>query len=579
MLIKLFIDQKLKFIFTNYYPFVVIFFYISFILAHPNFFNKDTFFLLGDFSFYFESKEFFLSGLSGYYPHANGGEGGYDQIRYSVDIILRFIQFSLNDFLKFPLWFINRLLLFIPAFFVVYSLFLFIFDKSKNKIVSLIIAIYISGTIFILQNVNIYIWLSIIGIIFFYKNIHEDYKSSSFKNIWIVALSSVLFFSQLRTVIFLNYLMLVYIAYLLFFNKINIKYLLKYNFFLILIIIFFNFITFYDYFETKDTLLITAENIDLKQTRLSFIDSYNFNIINPFYILRFLINTNNATNNLMGDFSTIHYLSFINFLIIGLSIFKNSKDYKYFLFIGFSFILILSFYGTSLIKFFLINLPGLWTLSSPYHIFLVGVPFISLVYAKGFENLISYNLRFKYFLITICTIILLIINSSVNVNYYMRDIIKERYNHLYLNIPKIFSNNFINVNEDYFQISKKIDIEKKILHLPIVEGHYFIQDDPQSLRFPLIFSFFHNLKIVYNTDYVFRNSKNSKDFYESIIFFNEKKFYEILKKENIKYIIINKNIFHIKSEFDNFYSPSINFLDLKKIMSNKNFLLYEIIYE
>ena len=112
-----------------------------------------------------------------------------------------------------------------------------------------------------------------------------------------------------------------------------------------------------------------------------------------------------------------------------------------------------------------------------------------------------------------------------------------------------------------------------------MEGHYFIQDNPQSLRFPLIFSFFHKLKIIYNTDYVFKNSKNSKDFYESIILFNEKKFNETLKKENVKYIIINKNIFHIKSEFDNFYSVSINFLKLEKIMSNKNFILYEIIYE
>ena len=56
-------------------------------------------FLLGDFSFYFDLKNYFYSGINGYYPNANGGEGGYDNLKYTVDILIRFINYFLNEFL------------------------------------------------------------------------------------------------------------------------------------------------------------------------------------------------------------------------------------------------------------------------------------------------------------------------------------------------------------------------------------------------------------------------------------------------------------------------------------------------
>ena len=65
--------------------------------------------------------------------------------------------------------------------------------------------------------------------------------------------------------------------------------------------ILFNLLTFINYFETKETFLVTTENINLKETRISQIISYISNI-NPLSIFRFLLNTNNATNNLLGSY-------------------------------------------------------------------------------------------------------------------------------------------------------------------------------------------------------------------------------------------------------------------------------------
>ena len=562
---------------SNLFSAVIIFFYVIFIFANPKFFHEDYFFLLGDFSFYFDLKNYFYSGINGYYPNANGGEGGYDNIKYTIDILIRFINYFLNEFLFFPLWLINRLLICIPAFILIYSVYSYLYFKTANNIISLIVSIYLSGTIFLLQNVNILIWISTAGVIFFFKYLEKDFEKKKYSNVFYLAFFSVLFFSQLRTVIFLFYLISFYYIYLLLIKKISLKYLLNYSILLALLIILFNIITFANYLIAHETIYVTQENINLKESRILHIQSYNLQNINPFYIFRFLINTNNASNNTMSEFDFFYYFSYFNFVIFFLSIFKIPKDKLKVTLIGYVFLISVSFYGTQIFKHILQNVPGLWTLSSPYHIFLVGAPFIGLVFANGVKNFLWITKKYKKTGIFVICISLFVNNSSINMNYYIRDNFIKKHTEFNKFLPTIFTKNFVEVDKDYFDIVRKIDINKKILHLPIVEGHYFIQDQEDTIRFPLILNFFHKLKIIYKTEYVFQHSKNADLFSDAIYFFNEKKLITALERENVKYIFINKNIFHNKSELDNFYSIGINFLNLKIIIDNKKFTLYEII--
>jgi hypothetical protein len=161
---------------TQFISVTIIFLYVIYILINPNFFDKNYFFIQGDFLFYFDLKKFLSEGISGYYPNANGGEGGYDQIRYVIDILIRALAYFLNEYLFFPLWLINRLLIIIPSFFLIYSLYDYTHSKIDNFIPSLIASIFISGSIFVLQNVNLYIWVSIIGVVYFFKFLEDDLK-------------------------------------------------------------------------------------------------------------------------------------------------------------------------------------------------------------------------------------------------------------------------------------------------------------------------------------------------------------------------------------------------------------------
>jgi hypothetical protein len=562
---------------TQFISVTIIFLYVIYILINPNFFDKNYFFIQGDFLFYFDLKKFLSEGISGYYPNANGGEGGYDQIRYVIDILIRALAYFLNEYLFFPLWLINRLLIIIPSFFLIYSLYDYTHSKIDNFIPSLIASIFISGSIFVLQNVNLYIWVSIIGVVYFFKFLEDDLKKEKYNNIFFVGLFTVLFFSQLRTVIFLTYIMFFYFSYLIFYKKHKFLYLFKYVTILAFLTILFNLLTFINYFETRETFLVTTENINLKQTRISHIMSYNLGNINPLSIFRFLLNTNNATNNLLGSYVFLYYLSFISIFVFFLGIFRtNVKNSKHII-LGYIFLFATSFYGTIVIKYPLLNLPGLWTISSPYHIIAVGLPFISLSFANGLNNLFNISKKFKIIIIIISCLSLFTLNASLNFNYYVKKYLEINHSEFYQYIPTIFTKNFIEVNNDYFEIKNKIDINKKIFHLPILEGHYLIQGSRDTLRFPLLFALFHELKIVFKSSYVFQNSKNKDLFFEGVFYHNEKKLLEAFEKEHIKYILINKNIYHNKKELDNFYPLSINFLKLKPLIKNKNFNLYEII--
>ncbi len=574
---------KYKNIKNNFLASFVIILYLLFVTINPNFFDKDYFFLIGDFSFYFDLESIFYSSLDGYYPNANGGEGGYDQIRYTTDIIIKFISFFLNEYLKFSPALINRLLLLIPAFLLIYSIYDYTNYKTKNFIISLIIAIYFSGTIFLLQNINIYIWLSGAGIIYFFKYLEKDFINKNYKSIFIVAFSVTLIFTQLRTIIFLSYFTFFYYLYFLLFKKLNLKYLLKYNIYLLILVLLLNFITIFNYLETQDTFLLTSENINLKDTRLIFIEAYNLSNINPYYILRFIINTNNATNNLFMDFPGIYYLSFINFIIIVFCFFKFYKNERESIFLGVFFLLIMSFYGTNIVKFFLINLPGLWTMSSPYHIFLIGFPFMAVIYARGFINLVNFFNKFKKTTITVISLILFSLNFSINANYYFLKFFEKKYNYLYMIIPKIYTRNFIKVDSHYFKIKEVINVNKKLIHFPILNGHYFIQGNSEAERFPLLFSFFHDLKIIYKYNYVFRNSVNKHLFKAGIYDLDQNKMIQALKNEQVKYVLLNKNIIHTENttrqDYDNFLTVGIDNLNLKLLMKNKDFNLYEVIFD
>lgn len=442
---------------NNFIIFIITCLYVFFLTSNPNFFNKDFFFLIGDFSFYFDLKSFFKSGITGYYPNANNGEGGYDQIRYTIDIFIRLLSFILHDYLKLPLWIINRLLIFIPAVLLIYSLYDYLNFKTNNFIASILLSFYLSGTIFLLQNVNILIWLSIVGTIYYFKFLEEDIVQQKYKNIFFISITSVLMFSQLRTIIFLSYITFFYYLYLIFFKKVKLKYLLKYNFYLFVLVFILNIITIVNYIDTQNTFIVTSESVNLKDTRLEFINSYNLNNINPFYVLRFLINTNNASNNLLGKYAILHYLSFINFIILFFSLINTNKSNLKLLLIGYLFLFSISFYGTFLIKFFLVNIPGLWTLSSPYHIFVVGTPFIAYVYVTGVLNLVnSIKIKkIKNIIFFTLFIIFFLINASINFNYYIINYLKNNNYKFHNFIPSILTKNYIEVNTDYSEIKKK----------------------------------------------------------------------------------------------------------------------------
>ena len=117
-------------------------------------------------------------------------------------------------------------------------------------------------------------------------------------------------------------------------------------------------------------------------------------------------------------------------------------------------------------------------------------------------------------------------------NYYIRDNFIKKHTEIDKFLPTIFTKNFVEVDKDYFDIVRKIDLNKKILHLPIVEGHYFIQGQADTIRFPLILNFCHKLKILYNTEDVFLYSRYADLFTDAIYFFNEKKLITALE-ENV----------------------------------------------
>ena len=323
----------------------------------------------------------------------------------------------------------------------------------------------------------------------FFKFLEDDLKKKKYKYYFCRFVYRIIFFTIKNCNIFnIHFVFLFYLFN--FYKKYKFLYLFKYVLILSFLTILFNLLTFINYFETKETFLVTTENINLKETRISQIISYNLGNINPLSIFRFLLNTNNATNNLLGSYVFLYYLSFISIFVFFLGIFRiNVKTSKHII-IGYIFLFITSFYGTSVIKYPLFHFPGLWTISSPYHIIAVGLPFISLSFANGLNNLFNISKKFKIIIIIISCLSLFTLNASLNFNYYAKKYLEINHNEFYQNIPTIFTKNFIEVNNDFFEIENKIDTNKKIFHLPIVEGHYFIQGSRDKLRFPLLFSFF-----------------------------------------------------------------------------------------
>lgn len=545
--------------------------YIFFILYNPNFFDKNYYFLIGDFNFSLSLKDYFNSSLNGFVENANSGEGGIDQIRYTISIIIKFIMYFLNEYLYVELYSINRFLLILPMILLIYSIYDYTFFKLGNFYASIISAIYISGSIFLLQNVNIYIWLSLSGTIFFFKYLEIDLLNQNFKKIAYVTLGMLLIFSQLRAVIFLTYFTFFYSLYFLIKKKINIIFLIKYFSLLIVLIFITNFITFFNYYENFLTFQMTSESVNLISSRKDFIDQYNYNNINFFYVLRFIINTNNDNNNFVNSYNLIYFISYINFLIFFLSLFKIPKNQKYNFILAIFFLLFLGNYGSNPVKFILLNFPGLWTMSSPYHVFFVGLPFISLIFTSGTINLLCFFKKkvTRFILSIFISICFFLLNLPTNYNYLFINFFGNK-----VVLNQFYTNNFIKIDDQYFEIEKNINTKYKILHLPIVNNHYLVQDNESARRFPLILSYFSKLKVVSSDSYLFDLSKEKNNFFSAFKFDNYENLNKALLNENIKYIYINLNLYH--KEHDIFHIIETNKLKLKLLKKNNNFILYEI---
>ena len=557
------------------YIFYLIILFPGLILFQAPFFDSESYFILGDFQHTFTPKNYFYSYLLGFFENSNNGLGGTQTIRYTFELAHHFIVYFL-DFLNIPLFLINRFVLYFYIFSILYIFYFYLEKKINSKISALIISLLIISSNPFLGNISLFMWASASGLILFFYFLEKIIEEKKLFYTLHLGLVTILFFNQLRFVIFLIYFVPIYLLLYYFIKK-------KFDFiFIIKAILLFgivsfisNFITFFDYFNNLGSFLnLGWDEGDFKQTRIHHIYAYNLQNHNPYYFLRLIVNTFNPANEYLKLISIFRYFSIFLILIYLIGIFQLFKKDKLIFTINIFFLIFHILYTQLFFQELLISLPGLWTISSPYHIIYLSIPFFSVSYLYGF-HLMSMKIRailksnFFFYYNLLIILIIFFINGPVTFFHRMQ-IDYKNYN---LSLASSGYSNFIRFSDNNLKIINNLDKQKRILHLPLINDQYVYENTTKNKRAPLTLTFFSDLKLYY---YYYSKLYTDEIFYKSFVKFDLNFIKLFFKNQNIEYVIINKKL--IEAEKDKFLIPPIDLTNQKKISEDEDFIIYKINY-
>lgn len=555
------------------YIFYLIILFPGLILFQAPFFESESYFILGDFQHTFTPKNYFYSYLFGFFENSNNGMGGKQTIRYTFELAHHFIVYFL-DFINIPLFLVNRFLLYFYIFLILYIFYFYLEKKINSKISAFIISFLIISTNPFLGNISLFMWAACAGLILFFYFLEKIIEEKKLFYALPLGLVTILFFHQLRFIIFLIYFVPIYLLLYYFIKKkFSLIFIVKAILLFGIVSFVANFITFFDYFNNLDSFLnLGWDDGNFKQSRIHHIYAYNLQNHNPYYFLRFIVNTFNPANEYLKLISIFRYFSIFLILIYLIGIFQLFKKNKFLLIINIFFLIFHILYTQQWFQELMISLPGLWTLSSPYHIIYLSIPFFSLSYLYGFHLItkkirarFNSNIFFSYNLLII--LIIFLINGPVTF-FHRIEIDLKNYN---LSLASSGYNNFISFSDNNLKIINNLDKQKKILHLPLINDQYIYENTTKNKRAPLTLTFFSDLKLYY---YYYSKLYTDEIFYNSFVKFDLNYIKLFFKKENIEYVIFNKKL--IEAEKDKFLIPPINFTNQKKISEDEDFIIYKI---
>jgi hypothetical protein len=569
---------------------LIIILYLLFVYRYK-LFDKSYLFLVGDLYFSF-NPAYDLKHYIGYHEN-NSFIINNENIKYIFWVLYRYINYLLFDLLKIPLFILNRLFLLVPAFLYIWSFFLLMknYFNEKNNVLILFITLFLFTTGNLLQVIDpIGIWLPMSAVYFTYLYFTKDIMNLKYNNVIIISLLTIVIIAQPRYIIFLIYFLPVYSFFFL--KKSDFFFIIKYFFILLLLSLLFNSYSIYVFVQSflsglSDNYLINNSIINLQESRLDHISSYNLYNVNIILLLSFFLNTYNPQSFIVNNnyiFILFIIIFTLNYFFSILDLFKEKissfKKIKLKIFIIFL-IVILFFSEPSLQKIY-IKIPFLWTISSPVHIYLLFLPFISYVFINGIvvisNSLKKNNLLCKlYYVVFFFSCLIYIIpflfsqSSFINRKFYHN-----------ANDNSIFAANnsfelgWIKIPEEYFNFELNIEKKKyKILHFPLVENVY-VSYNFTDLTIPVIFTLYQHLPVTISNN-VFFSEIDKKNFY----LWESDKIVRFLKSRNYKYIIVDFN-FRL-NKYDDIYTNYSNFFyliekkSLKKIFSSVSFDIYELL--
>jgi len=569
---------------------LIIILYLLFVYRYK-LFDKSYLFLVGDLYFSF-NPAYDLKHYIGYHEN-NSFIINNENIKYIFWVLYRYINYLLFDLLKIPLFILNRLFLLVPAFLYIWSFFLLMknYFNEKNNVLILFITLFLFTTGNLLQIIDpIGIWLPMSAVYFTYLYFTKDIMNLKYNNVIIISLLTIVTIAQPRYIIFLIYFLPIYSFFFL--KKSDFFFIIKYFFILLLLSLLFNSYSIYVFVQSflsglSDNYLINNSIINLQESRLDHISSYNLYNVNIILLLSFFLNTYNPQSLIVNNnyiFILFIIIFTLNYFFSILDLFKEkiSSFKKINLKIFIIFLIVILFFSEPSLKKIYIKIPFLWTISSPVHIYLLFLPFISYVFINGIvvisNSLKKNNLLCKlYYVVFFFSCLIYIIpflfsqSSFINRKFY-----HNANDNSILAANNSFELGWIKIPEEYFNFELNIEKKKyKILHFPLVENVY-VSYNFTDLTIPVIFTLYQHLPVTISNN-VFFSEIDKKNFY----LWESDKIVRFLKSRNYKYIIVDFN-FRL-NKYDDIYTNYSNFFyliekkSLKKIFSSVSFDIYELL--
>jgi len=569
---------------------LIIILYLLFVYRYK-LFDKSYLFLVGDLYFSF-NPAYDLKHYIGYHEN-NSFIINNENIKYIFWVLYRYINYLLFDLLKIPLFILNRLFLLVPAFLYIWSFFLLMknYFNEKNNVLILFITLFLFTTGNLLQVIDpMGIWLPMSAVYFTYLYFTKDIMNLKYNNVIIISLLTIVTIAQPRYIIFLIYFLPIYSFFFL--KKSDFFFIIKYFFILLLLSLLFNSYSIYVFVQSflsglSDNYLINNSIINLQESRLDHISSYNLYNVNIILLLSFFLNTYNPQSLIVNNnyiFILFIIIFTLNYFFSILDLFKEkiSSFKKINLKIFIIFLIVILFFSEPSLQKIYIKIPFLWTISSPVHIYLLFLPFISYVFINGIvvisNSLKKNNLLCKlYYVVFFFSCLIYIIpflfsqSSFINRKFY-----HNANDNSILAANNSFELGWIKIPEEYFNFELNIEKKKyKILHFPLVENVY-VSYNFTDLTIPVIFTLYQHLPVTISNN-VFFSEIDKKNFY----LWESDKIVRFLKSRNYKYIIVDFN-FRL-NKYDDIYTNYSNFFyliekkSLKKIFSSVSFDIYELL--